>query len=260
MKKTQIKLKNLLESVNEAHESGTWWIDDVGELQQHKEPGYYSDEDLMEHEKWKKMKASKDKIEIFTHKLGSDDLCIIIQGIEKIMGVEKTEDDPDAIVQKDGYAGPRVDIHLKQKSKSFKNVPLAVLKKCLPSNTKNYESGKDSKMAVPLAEAKSLHYLHKEYRLLEGKDHIYALFNDGTRLVFEVHFHNAHGEDRDKWRRKAFSKWRSLANEIHNDVQLTEVGNPIRPSWKESFDLALKDSRMEEFIRTEQHQRVFDVY
>jgi len=252
MKTNQIKLKNLLESINEAHESGAWWIDNAGELQQHKEPGYYSDEDLMEHERWKKMKASKDKIEIFTHKLGSDDLRIIIQGIEKIMGVEKTEDDPDAIVQKDGYAGPRVDIHLAQKKKSFKDVPLGILRKCSPSNTKNYEDGKE-----PLAEAKSLHHLHKEYRMYEGNNHIHAIFEDGTKLVFEVHYRNTHGEDREKWRRKAFSKWKSLANEIYRDVQLSEVGNPMQKTWKQAFQEALERPELQEFIRKSEHQSVF---
>lgn len=257
MKKTQIKLKNLLESVNEAHEQGTWWIDNAGELQQHREPGYYADEDLMEKEKWKKMKASKDKIEITTHTFGSDDLRIIIQGIEKIMGVEKTEDDPDSIVQKDGYAGPRIDIHLAQKKKSFHNVPLAILKKCSPSNTKNYEDGKEPEMAGPLSEAKSLHHLHKEYRMYEGHNHIHAIFEDGSKLVFEVHYHNTHGEDREKWRRKAFTKWKSLANEIYRDVKLTEVGNPVQKTWKQAFEEALKHPELQEFIRTDKHVSAF---
>ena len=79
-----------------------------------------------------------------------------------------------------------------------------------------------------LVEEKSLHHLHKEYRLYEGKDHIYSVFEDGSRLMFEVHYHDTHGEDREKWRRKAFTKWKSLANETYRDVQLTEVGNPVQ--------------------------------
>ena len=258
MSHMKIKLKSLLESVNEAHESGEWWINDTGELLPYKNPGYYADEDLMEHEKWKRMKASKDKIEIFTHKFGHDDLRIILQGIEKIMGVEKTEDDPDAIAKKDGYTGPRINIHLSKKSKSFTNVPLGILKKCLPSNIKNYETEKHPELAGQLAEAKSLHHLHKEYRMYEGKDHIHAIFEDGTRLVFEVHYHNTHGEDREKWRRKAFSKWKGLANEIHRDVQLTEVGNPIQKTWKQAFQEALEQPDLKEYIRKPNHHSVFE--
>ena len=252
-----IKLKNLLESVNEAHEQGEWWIDNAGELQKHGEEGK-SDDDLMQQDNWKKMKASKEKIEVFTHKFGADDLHLILTGIEKIMGAEKTEDDPDAIVGKDGYTGPRVDIHLTKKGKSFHNVPLGILKKSLPSYAKNYQGDKKPDMVGPLSEGKSLHHLHKEYRMYEGNNHIHALFEDGTRLVFEVHYHNTHGEDRDKWRRKAFSKWKSLASEIHNDVQLTEAGNPVQKSWKEAFQEALKHPELEGFIRKPHHQRVFD--
>jgi len=105
---------------------------------------------------------------------------------------------------------------------------------------------------------KGLHHLHKDYRMYEGKDHIHALFEDGSKMCFEVHYHNTHGEDRDKWRRKAFSKWKSLANEIHNDVQLTEVGNPVQKTWKKAFEEALERPELKEFIRTSEHQSVFD--
>jgi hypothetical protein len=105
---------------------------------------------------------------------------------------------------------------------------------------------------------KGLHHLHKDYRMYEGKDHIHALFEDGSKMCFEVHYHNTHGEDRDKWRRKAFSKCKSLANEIHNDVQLTEVGNPVQKTWKKAFEEALERPELKEFIRTSEHQSVFD--
>lgn len=245
------------ESIAEAHQQGTWWIDNAGELQTHKEPGYYADEDLMEHENWKKMTAAGGKIEIRTHELKAEDLRIILKGVEKIMGVEKTEDDPDANVGKDGYTGPRVDIHLTKKGKSFKNVPLGILKKCLPSKAKNYEDGKEPELAGPLMEKLDYHTMHKGYRLYEGNRHIIAIFEDNSRLVFEVHYHNKHGEDRDKWRKRAGSRWKTLANEIYRDVQLTEVGNPIQKSWKQAFEEALKHPELEEFIRKPHHQPVF---
>ena len=99
---------------------------------------------------------------------------------------------------------------------------------------------------------------HKEYRMYEGHQHITAAFNDNSRLTFEVHFRNNHGEDRDKWRRKAFTKWKSLANEIYRDAPLNEVGNPMQKSWKQSFEEALEHPELQEFIRKNNHQRVFD--
>ena len=242
----------------EAHQDGTWWIDNAGQIQTHRENGYYDDNDLMEHEKWKKMSATNEKITITTWELRAEDLRIILQGIKGIMGVENTTKDPDADVGKDGYAGPRVDLYITNGKKLFKDVPLALLQRCLPSNMKNYENGKKPDLAGPVNEEKSYHHLHRDYRMYEGDNHVHAIFEDGTRLVFEVHFHDTHGEDRDKWRRRAFSKWKTLANEIHKDVKLTEVGNPVQLSWKQSFAEALEHPDIQEFIRNpEKHHRVY---
>ena len=251
-----IKLKTLLESIDESHQIGKWWITDAGEVQPYKKDGYYADENLMEDSNWKIMESSGNKIEISTYEFSAADLKLIIGGIEKILGVENTTDDPDAVMGKDGYAGPRIDIHLGKKKKTFQNVPLGVLKNCLPSQVKQYEDGNQPDPATPVNE--DYHYNHKEYRLFEAHDKIVAIFEDNSRLEFEVHFHNKHGPDREKWRRHAFSKWKSIANEIHRDVQLTEVGNPQQYTWKESFSRALRDERLREFIRTEDHKRVFD--
>jgi hypothetical protein len=252
MKTNQIKLQSLIqESLSESHDEGSWWIDNGGDLQQQ------GGDQQMQGENWKHMKASADKIEITTWELRAEDLRIIIEGIKKIMGAEATEKDPDADVGKDGYTGPRVDLTLKKKSKSFKNVPLGVLEKCLPSRVKNYEKGKDPELAGPVNEDKSFHHLHKDYRLYEGDNHIVAIFEDNSRLVFEVHYHDKHGEDRDKWRRQAFTKWKSAANEIYRDVQLTEVGNPIQKTWKEAFQEALKHPKLKDYIRKPHHQPVY---
>ena len=195
-----IKLQSLIkESLSEAHQQGHWWIDNGGDLQQS------GGEKEMKTEKWKHMKASADKIEITTWELTAQDLGIILQGIKKIMGAEETEKDPDADVGKDGYTGPRVDIILKKKDKSFKNVPLGILKTCLPSHMKNYEKGKDSDLAGPVTE--EFHHLHKDYRLYEGDDRITAIFEDNSKLVFEVHFHNnSHLDTRHcAWRSRAYN-------------------------------------------------------
>jgi len=101
------------------------------------------------------------------------------------------------------------------------------------------------------------HHLHKEYRMFEGNDKIIAKFDDNTQLQFEVHFRNTRGEDRDKWRRKAFTTWKSIANEIHGDIQLTEVGNKIQKSWKQSFEEALIHPKLKEFVRDNHHQKLY---
>jgi hypothetical protein len=94
--------------------------------------------------------------------------------------------------------------------------------------------------------------------MYEGNHRITTKFNDNSNLQFEVHFHNKRGEERDKWRKKALTTWKSIANEIHGDTQLSEVGNPIEKSWKQAFEEALKHPKLEEFIRTKSHRRVFD--
>lgn len=102
------------------------------------------------------------------------------------------------------------------------------------------------------------HHLHSAYRLYEGASHITAIFEDNTRLAFEVHYRNKHGEDRAKWKKKAFTTWKSVANEIHGDVQLNEVGNPKQKSWKQAFSEALKHPKLQEYIRQSHHQKAFD--
>ena len=105
--------------------------------------------------------------------------------------------------------------------------------------------------------SEDFHHHHKDYRLYEGNRHIVAVFEDNTRLKFEVHFRNNRGEDKEKWRKKALTTWKSLANEIHRDVQLSDAFNPMQKSWKESFSEALKHPKMEPFVRINKHQRVF---
>jgi hypothetical protein len=257
-----IKLQSLLrESIAESHQQGEWWIDRKGMPQSLDAVRKDQVGDVMKFVKWKRMKASGDKIEVETWEMTPQDLTAIIRGIKAIMNKDpQSEDpnDPDKVVSGDSYAGPRIDLTIVSKDKQFKNVPLSILEKCLPSRMKNYEKGKEPDLAGPMNEDKSYHHLHKDYRLFEGNDHIVAIFEDNSRLVFEVHYHDKHGEDRDKWRRQAFSKWKSVANELHRDVQLTEVGNPVEKTWKECFQEALKHPKLKDYIRKPHHQKVFD--
>jgi len=115
---------------------------------------------------------------------------------------------------------------------------------------------KETKKTIKMI-SEDYHHIAKEYRLYEGDTHIIAKFDDSSKLMFEVHFRNNHGPDREKHRKKAFTKWKSLANEIHRDVQLTEAGNPIEKSWKQSFQEALKHPELQEYIRHSPHHKVF---
>lgn len=268
MKTTPIKqlIKHIVkESLDmlEAHEAGSAWITDDGQLTTRSKDNL-SDDKLMKDKKWKKMTSTKKRIKVETWELRAEDLRIIVQGIEKIMkrGIAEDDvpDDSDADIGKDGYSGPRVDLYIKAKKKSYEDVPFGVLQKCLPSATRNYEKGLDPGLAGPLTEGKQkYHHLHKEYRLYESDNHIVAIFEDNSRLVFEVHYHDKRGiEEKQKHRHRAFSKWRTLANEIHRDVQLSEAGNPQEKSWRQCFEEALKHPDLEEFIRDpKKHHRVY---
>ena len=101
------------------------------------------------------------------------------------------------------------------------------------------------------------HHFHKDYRLYEGSTYIVAVFEDNSRLQFNVHFRNNYKDDRWKHRSKAASKWKTLATKIHNEEELTEQGNPIEKSWKECFREALKDPKMKEYVRAEHEQPIF---
>ncbi len=206
--------------------------------------------------RWKIMKTSGSDIEIQTWHLKPEDLNIIVRGIWEIMedNPEDTED-PDNEVGEDNYPGPRVNVTVQASGKTFHDIPLAVLEKKVPSSLINYRRDKVW-MREELTE--DYHHRHKEYRLYEGYNKIIAVFEDNSRLFFEVHFRDKRGEDKEKWRRKAFTTWKSLANEIHSDVQLTEVGNPVQKSWKASFEEALKHPKLNDFIREPHHQKVFD--
>lgn len=206
--------------------------------------------------RWKVMKTFGGAIEIQTWHLKPDDLQIIVRGIWDIMRDDSDDpDDSDNEVGEDNYTGPRINVTVQASGKRFSDIPLAVLEKKMPQMLQNYSSGAHVGYAENINEEYS--YSNKDYRIYEGNDSIIASFNDGSRLKFEVHYHNNRGDDKEKWRRKAFSKWKSLASEIHNDVQLSEVGNKIQKSWKESFKEALDHPDIQEYIRKNNHQKIY---
>ena len=200
----------------------------------------------MRYWRWKVMKTFGGEIEVQTWFLKPEDLDIIVRGILDIM-----DDIDDEEEEKD----PSINITIQASGKRFSGIPFSVLESKNASKLQQYKSGVDVGYTENLNE--DFHHHHKDYRMYEGNNKIVAMFEDNSRLTFEVHYRNKHGEDREKHRRKAFSKWKTLANRLHGDVKLNEVGNPLTKSWKDCFLLALKDPEMKEFIRTTEHKKVF---
>jgi hypothetical protein len=209
----------------------------------------------MKYLNWKVMKTFGGDIEIQTWHLKPEDLGIIVRGIWDIMEDTDDSDDSDNKVGEDGYPGPRVNVTVQATGKRFHDIPLSVLEKKLPSSLMNYRSGLHSDFREGLAE--DYHFHHKEYRMYEGNRNIVAIFEDNSRLKFEVHFRDRRGPDREKWRHKAMTTWKSLANEIHGDIRLSDALNPIQKSWKQSFSEALKHPKMKDFVRVNHHQKIF---
>jgi hypothetical protein len=206
---------------------------------------------------WKIMKTYGKYIEIQTWHLKPDDLSAIVRGLWDIIEDDpENEEDPDNQVGEDGFQGPRINLTVAASQKRFHDIPMAVLEKKMAQKLQAYQSG----VHVGYTEAinEDYHFHHKEYRLYEGNRHIVVAFDDNTRLKFEVHFRNARGVDKEKWRRKAMSTWKSCANELHRDVPLSDALNPIQKSWKECFKEAMKNPKMKPYIRVHHHHKIFD--
>jgi hypothetical protein len=210
----------------------------------------------MQYLNWKIMKTHGGYIEIQTWHLTPSDIAIIVRGIWDI--VEDTDDpeDTDNKIGSDGFSGPRINVTIQSNGRRFHDIPLSVLEKKLPTSLMNYRSGLQSDFREGITE--DYHFHHKDYRMYEGNNSIVTIFEDNSRLKFEVHFRNQRGPDKERWRQRAMSKWKSIANELHRDVTLSDALNPIQKSWKECFKEALKDPRLKEFIRHNPHHRVFD--
>lgn len=210
----------------------------------------------MKYWNWKVMKTFGGYIEIQTWHLKPEDLGLIVQGVWDIMddnGDEEDQDDSDNKIGDDGFKGPRINVTIQATGRRFHDIPLEVLEKKMPTKLGDYRSGLHSDFVT-----EDYHHHHKDYRLYEGNRKIVAIFEDNSRLTFEVHFRNNRGEDKEKWRHRAFTTWKSVANEIHGDVTLSDACNPIQKSWRESFKEALKHPKLQEFIRHKPHQKVFD--
>ena len=219
----------------------------------------------MRYMRWKIMKASRSYIEVQTWHLTTEDLKIIVRGISDIMEYDDEED-------------PEVNITVEATGKRYENIPLSVLEKKVPTAVMNYRSGLpwelggvDTSKKENIMNIKNLiketvrsviledfHHYNRDYRLYEGNKNITAIFEDNSKLSFEVHYRDNHGEDKLHHRKKAMSKWKSLASQIHNNKELTEQGNEVIKTWKECFLEALRDPSMKEYIRKDNEVPIFD--
>jgi hypothetical protein len=204
---------------------------------------------------YKRMVTRANKAIVQTHTLTPNDLKIIDQGLSSVW--EEDYDGDDAEVEEDGYSGPRVEIEVRATNQTFHNVPVAVIEKHSSTALRAY-----LKYLPWMGEQISLNegYFreNKSWSVYEGSSHVIAMFEDNSRQSFEICFHNMMGEDKERWRHRAASKWSSIARKLHGDVQLSEVGNPIERSWQECFKEALQSPELKEFIRNPKHKKVFD--
>jgi hypothetical protein len=98
--------------------------------------------------------------------------------------------------------------------------------------------------------AEGIFHEHKDWIIYEGDNKITTIFEDNSRLSFEIGYPpQTWNEDRDKWKHKAASKWKNIAREIYNGTGLSEAGNPIIKPWKVCYQEALNSPEMKEFIR-----------
>jgi hypothetical protein len=99
---------------------------------------------------------------------------------------------------------------------------------------------------------------HKEWIIYEGDSKITTIFEDNSRLSFEIGYPaETWNEDKHKWKHKAASKWKTLAREIYNSTGLSEAGNPIIKPWRVCYQEALESPEMKEFIHKDA-QPVFE--
>lgn len=198
---------------------------------------------------YKRVVTKGNKAWVQTHTLTPRDLVIIYKGLGEM--IEEFDDVDDSKLV--------VDVEVRATNKSYYDIPYEVF------SGKGLGKMRDYMKVVPWAGGdnqqiqEGMFRENKEWCVYEGTNQIVAVFEDGSRQVFEVAFGPTRGDDKDRWRTRAASKWASLARQLHGDVQLSEVGNPIQKSWKDCFKEALVLPEMKEFIRNPKKvKRVFD--
>lgn len=186
----------------------------------------------MEYLRWKRLDIRYEGVYVQTWDLTPGDLRDISNGIYDAGGEEEL-----------GKERQTVNIEVRRNNNIYKNIPFEVL-------------NRDNIMALQPYNVtrawitEGIFHEHKEWIMYEGDNKIITVFKDNSRLAFEVKYPGGTwGKDRDKWKHKAASKWKSLAREIYSSNGLSEVGNPIIKPWKVCYQEALNRPEMKEFIR-----------
>jgi hypothetical protein len=96
------------------------------------------------------------------------------------------------------------------------------------------------------------------WMVYEGSGHITCILECGKEIAFELTFRDKKGEEKNKWRKSAASKWATVAREIYNNPDLNEIGNPRLKSWEQCFQEALTDERIKPFIKETDRMPVFN--
>lgn len=187
--------------------------------------------------RWKRLDIDNSGVYVQTWFLTTEDLRDIGRGIDDAGGEQYEDEDEDDDNKQ------TIDIEVRSNNYIYKNIPTDVLDLCNVMKLGDYRV-----RAAWINEG--IFHEHDEWIVYEGNNNITTMFKDNSKLSFEVGYpKQTWGENKQKWRHKAATKWKSLAREIYNNAGLTEVGNPIVKPWKECYQEALKSPEMKEFLR-----------
>lgn len=208
-------------------------IDEVGCV----EPRDYA----MMYLNWKRMVTKYFKVIVQTWTLNSSDLVIISNGIDEAWDSSSNDDE----------IGIKVELNVMSTNALYKDIPLEIINKKNVGYLRDYIS-RIGKGKIEINEHKF--HDHDEWTVYEAYNKVISIFRDNSRLQFEVRYPaETWGEDKVKHLGKAASRWKSVAREIYNEAQgINEVGNPTSKPWKECFQEALEDPRVQEFIKKHQ--------
>lgn len=192
----------------------------------------------MKYLRWKRLDIDSNGVYVQTWFLTNEDLRDIARGVSDAGGesYDDPNDDPDENKQD-------VNIEVRSNNYIFKDIPMDVVDLCNVMKLGDYRV-----RAAWINEG--IFHEHKEWIVYEGENKIVTVFEDNSRLSFEIGYpKETWGENRRKWRHKAASKWKSLAREMYNGAGLNEVGNPVVIPWKKCYREALNNPEMKEFVR-----------
>lgn len=203
---------------------------------------------------WKRMTTHAGSTYLQTWFLTDSDLDTMKRGVDSAWG-DSWDDEEEYTPEHVIY------IEVMSNNREFNDIPLKVFERATVKDIMGYKRDlpwmKEQQMNTQGWINEGIFHENKEWIMYEGDNKITTIFQDNSRLTFEVRYPGVWGPDREKWKRKAASKWKSLAREIYTSQGLTEAGNPITKPWKECYMEALEDPQMKEFVK-KVHAPVFD--